>query len=111
MGQECVGRYREAGWPFTIADGAATLMILLSFGDCASQSCKDQKNALVVSGAVLLVASRIVQVTELVIYGAQNDLFTSPERASSQTGDQRFQVVIAPTVTEPGLLATGALRF
>ncbi|MBP7845478.1 MAG: hypothetical protein KA116_11775 [Proteobacteria bacterium] len=77
-GQAVQGRWKEMGCYFTAADSVGLLMLLSGLGD-SRDGRSGTMETVVVSGGILYVTSRILQLVELGIYGVQNGLFDNAQ--------------------------------
>lgn len=109
-GQAAQGRWSSAGWPFAVADGLGLAAMLLTFGDCFS--CSDQQNhtrdVIRTSGVTLFLASRVIQVGEVLIYGLGHGMIGG--NASNQEPPS-FSTVVLPLTDGSGAVVAGTLRF
>jgi hypothetical protein len=72
-GQAVQGRWKEMGCYFTAADSVGLLMLVSGLGD-SRDGRSTAMETVVVSGGILYVTSRILQLVELGIYGVRNGL-------------------------------------
>lgn len=106
-GQAVQNRWSEAGWPFTVVDGVAAVALLSTFGDClsCSREANDTRDTIRAAGGGLFIASRIVQVGELVIYGIRN------HGRAERSNQKKVAWALVPDPERAAAALVSAIRF
>ncbi len=100
-GQAVQGRWKEMGCYFTAADSVGLLMLLSGLGDSRDGRSATMETV-VVSGGILYVTSRILQLVELGIYGVRNGLLdgTQSNRHAAYFENDKYNLIYKRTSAE-----------
>lgn len=106
VGEDVEHRFLPMGLTFLSADATGVALLLMGFGDCEA-SCNNA-NELPIAGLILLGASRVAQIADLVIFGSEHGMFGGSENPRHRG---HVGLEFTPTPDAKGMIAAGKIYF